>query len=572
MNNIGTGTVENTIAHEIAHGTFNLRHTFSTENAYVLSENSTDNLMDYREGSELSKFQWDFIHNPESVLFAWLEDEEEGESDIPFKILAMKMTREDSNIPIAYLNPDDQSTYSKDQQYYLDDLTKQNDGIPVPLKKSYTIIIQGAGGKFVKFNKSNNNIKYGPTSTYNFIDGTIYQASADMAVTINALSEGEVFLEVRRFDNVEGTLNEVSDKIKLQIFNLAGPFNAPELSKYTYESSYYIEGKSGWKVDQTQGDKMTLKDSDTEVTDWINSKSADVKWSSAPEGGRRGKIIFKCNDNFTWIINPNIINIKINGSFTETQCSCTKGYKKTVNESGQEIIEVDDSRIVVSACVAPNSGIAWNADITMQSLNNNGYNDIEIGFIQNLEVVRVRGVYKRGDISRTLIPQLNGVSFEGQKWVDFSPTATHINNDIFYFHQGERNSSVLSSNQGSISSNDAPNYNFPIEFKIDNKNYDLDQIDISYNFELYIVSRIKSNEFNAHEKYFIISSATWQWFVNEHYPFSIVPVNGVYIFNKPNSGTAYNSFIDNNQIKLYTKPNVDGQCANSWLPQFILTP
>ncbi|NLD46711.1 MAG: hypothetical protein GX660_05860, partial [Clostridiaceae bacterium] len=79
MNNIGTGTVENTIAHEIAHGTFNLRHTFSTENAYVLSENSTDNLMDYREGSELNKFQWDFIHNPESVLFAWMEDEEEGE-------------------------------------------------------------------------------------------------------------------------------------------------------------------------------------------------------------------------------------------------------------------------------------------------------------------------------------------------------------------------------------------------------------------------------------------------------------------------------------------------------------
>jgi len=83
MNNIGTGTVENTIAHEIAHGTFNLRHTFSTENAYVLPENSTDNLMDYREGSELSKFQWDFIHNPESVLFAWLEDEEEGEISLP---------------------------------------------------------------------------------------------------------------------------------------------------------------------------------------------------------------------------------------------------------------------------------------------------------------------------------------------------------------------------------------------------------------------------------------------------------------------------------------------------------
>ncbi|NLD48808.1 MAG: M15 family metallopeptidase [Clostridiaceae bacterium] len=78
MDNMGTGTAENVIAHEIAHGAFNLRHTFSEKNAYVLPENTTDNLMDYRGGSELNKYQWDYIHNPESMLFAWLEDEEEG--------------------------------------------------------------------------------------------------------------------------------------------------------------------------------------------------------------------------------------------------------------------------------------------------------------------------------------------------------------------------------------------------------------------------------------------------------------------------------------------------------------
>jgi len=77
-----------TAAHELAHGTFNLRHTFSTENKFVLPEGSTDNLMDYpsagsglttaTEATRLNKYQWDLIHNPQKVWFSWLEEEKEG--------------------------------------------------------------------------------------------------------------------------------------------------------------------------------------------------------------------------------------------------------------------------------------------------------------------------------------------------------------------------------------------------------------------------------------------------------------------------------------------------------------
>jgi len=34
--------------------------------------------MDYAGGSELWKYQWDLLHNPEKILFAWAQDEEEG--------------------------------------------------------------------------------------------------------------------------------------------------------------------------------------------------------------------------------------------------------------------------------------------------------------------------------------------------------------------------------------------------------------------------------------------------------------------------------------------------------------
>jgi hypothetical protein len=73
--------IAHNISHEIAHGTFNLRHTFSDKNEYYQSRGATRNLMDYSssDANGLNKYQWDLIHDPESVMFAWLEDEEEGE-------------------------------------------------------------------------------------------------------------------------------------------------------------------------------------------------------------------------------------------------------------------------------------------------------------------------------------------------------------------------------------------------------------------------------------------------------------------------------------------------------------
>ncbi|MGM0582970.1 MAG: hypothetical protein ACQETL_20000, partial [Bacteroidota bacterium] len=73
-----------TIPHELGHGAFNLRHTFSEEATHLIEEGRSDNLMDYGRppGTKLWKYQWDLIHDPENVLFAWTEEEEEGESQL----------------------------------------------------------------------------------------------------------------------------------------------------------------------------------------------------------------------------------------------------------------------------------------------------------------------------------------------------------------------------------------------------------------------------------------------------------------------------------------------------------
>ena len=68
----------NTIAHELGHGAFNLLHTFSTEK-FLAGEGTTQNLMDYKGGTELWKHQWENVQSPEKILFAWSKDEEEGQ-------------------------------------------------------------------------------------------------------------------------------------------------------------------------------------------------------------------------------------------------------------------------------------------------------------------------------------------------------------------------------------------------------------------------------------------------------------------------------------------------------------
>ncbi|MGM0581276.1 MAG: M23 family metallopeptidase, partial [Bacteroidota bacterium] len=73
--------INKTIAHELAHGAFRLRHTFSEE-GFIASQNSTDNLMDYRpDGTDLYKHQWDLVHDLESMI-GWFEDDEESEYSV----------------------------------------------------------------------------------------------------------------------------------------------------------------------------------------------------------------------------------------------------------------------------------------------------------------------------------------------------------------------------------------------------------------------------------------------------------------------------------------------------------
>ncbi|GHV64321.1 hypothetical protein FACS1894199_02290 [Bacteroidia bacterium] len=66
------------VAHELAHGAFNLAHTFDNKK-FISPQGTTDNLLDYKGGTQLWKHQWKLINNPEGLLFSFLQDEEDVE-------------------------------------------------------------------------------------------------------------------------------------------------------------------------------------------------------------------------------------------------------------------------------------------------------------------------------------------------------------------------------------------------------------------------------------------------------------------------------------------------------------
>ncbi|MEL6971742.1 MAG: hypothetical protein AAFO02_16365, partial [Bacteroidota bacterium] len=91
--NAGIGPdLTRTIAHELAHGAYVLKHTFE-EYASELPQGTTNNLMDYASGTRLYKWQWDLIHNPvnapllpgdeQSELLAGMDFEEEDNPPPP---------------------------------------------------------------------------------------------------------------------------------------------------------------------------------------------------------------------------------------------------------------------------------------------------------------------------------------------------------------------------------------------------------------------------------------------------------------------------------------------------------
>ncbi len=100
--NESSDKITKTVAHELAHGAFQLKHTFSSK--YNIEQYTTQNLMDYNGGIELVKYQWDVIHDPQNRLFNWAQDEEEGEKAIVINIESLDVFKNEPDGTFTFIS------------------------------------------------------------------------------------------------------------------------------------------------------------------------------------------------------------------------------------------------------------------------------------------------------------------------------------------------------------------------------------------------------------------------------------------------------------------------------------
>lgn len=93
-----------TIAHELGHGAFNLKHIFDSDDLGEGSKKQTDNLMDYVIATRLYKHQWDLIHNPGFV--GWFEgDDDDGSSVSVSDLSAFQDFKNPENNTYTFIAP-----------------------------------------------------------------------------------------------------------------------------------------------------------------------------------------------------------------------------------------------------------------------------------------------------------------------------------------------------------------------------------------------------------------------------------------------------------------------------------
>ena len=78
-NSPNTEEIVHTIAHELGHGIFTLQHTFDAEYGKD-TQGTTNNLLDYKDGTDIAAFQWNVMANP--AVFTAMDKAKDGEINL----------------------------------------------------------------------------------------------------------------------------------------------------------------------------------------------------------------------------------------------------------------------------------------------------------------------------------------------------------------------------------------------------------------------------------------------------------------------------------------------------------
>jgi hypothetical protein len=247
QNNNNLGQV---CAHEVGHGLFSLKHPFDEPGFHMLD--LADNLMDYVNGLNLTKHQWDFAHDPALVLGLF-----DGENDDKSQIV--------ETLPDKFLNPDN-ATFTF--------LTYCGQTIIVP-KEAKNFIFHFGISSYSTGNKQVTGVLQGFT-----LNNIIYSAKLETAGVSYNGSDGSIFQNNLSVAGGEKcAIIAMPNEESICIYKLA--ING--IPKYDPNNKKVFLSETDFTVLPFSNQNYILKDNDLKpIKEQLGKENLDLDWAYTP--------------------------------------------------------------------------------------------------------------------------------------------------------------------------------------------------------------------------------------------------------------------------------------------------
>lgn len=304
------------------------------------------------------------------------------------------------------------------------------------------------------------------------------------------------------------------DQLKVTAFQWSGPLNVPGYSIYNYKGEGAL-GTSKW-----------VTPSDGTIKTGANTSDVTILWG---EGAVVGKAVYEVNDKYTWDLEVNVVQVKV-----ESPSSGNAFSPGTPSDGGNPVLGGVQSKLVrANAGAVP--GLKWQAMITLAGPNGDrGVDKMRVGFIQNLTAYRNRGTYSTAGTVltaniETLTPLLDHLDTSAGPWYDDGGAAV-------FFNPSATNKSKT------ISSDDSPSDGPPLTADqggaVALGDDVLDSMELVDTFQLDVCVQILDTVNNADQVYTRRATANWSFngsgTIGQTAPYAWTPSAGAGISN-PNS-------------------------------------
>jgi hypothetical protein len=520
-----------TIAHELGHGAFRLRHPFSPSCPYPQTEGTTDNLMDYtsdKNATALLKYQWDEVHDRDLGVNLGV-DAGEGESgwspsaivlDLPFiqnnivngnnVLSSADKLAVGAFIPI---NDDDDN----DNGFSDNDISKDPGAIPGE-NDLYPIIVRGIEKEvgYFTFNISNTNIVIWADNNRSApVNAPINALTTDQTFYVEGRTLGTTEIELFWSRKNNGTLTPLRDRARINTFQITGPLSVPNYSIYDYDL----------KIQPSGGTFSCIAGNDPNYAIISTPTSMKIRWGIGPNFGI---IQYAANPNFIWQFSINIVEVKIElvPGKTDYIRKGSGAANPTYMRGGGIPIGPSNQRCFMISSGAPTyppgpnilagqeniqAAIIAEAKITLNGPSGRGQSQIEVGFIQNIS-------FPRMEVSYVNTPASIHANIESPNFIiDGDGTILPFYSLASVF----RGTQLLNSNN--ITLFDAPSAAAPENHPTNGNNWE--RFWWQEDFRLWISARSYHRENNPDPIYTNLADADWQFILDLERSSVIAPTN-----------------------------------------------